>query len=164
MFSLSSLRLRRAGAAAAAPLRRAFSMPSYSATKPGGGRVVRPLSPHLSIYSFKENMLTSVVFRGCGILMTGGLAALAGVALVSERKFPAHVHALQSFPLLNAAVKFGVAFPLTFHLLGGLRHIAWDNVLFHNLKSASTSGFAALGVAGALAAGAVFVEGEPAHE
>lgn len=116
-----------AGSSAAAA-RRAFAMPSYSATKPGGGRVVRPLSPHLAVYTFKENMLTSVVFRGCGILMTGGLAALAGVALASERKFPQHVHALQQVPLLNAAVKFGVAFPLSYHLMGGLRHIAWDNV------------------------------------
>lgn len=115
-------------ASAAAAARRGFAMPSYSATKPSGGRVVRPLSPHLTVYSFKENMLTSIVFRGCGILMTGGLAALAGVALASERKFPQHVHALQQVPLLNAAVKFGVAFPLSYHLMGGLRHIAWDNV------------------------------------
>lgn len=32
-----------------------FSMHSYTATKPGGGQVVRPLSPHLTVYVFKEN-------------------------------------------------------------------------------------------------------------
>jgi hypothetical protein len=32
----------------------------------------RPLSPHLTIYTFKVNMITSVLFRGTGIVMTGG--------------------------------------------------------------------------------------------
>jgi hypothetical protein len=34
---------------------RPFSMHSYTATKPGGGQVIRPLSPHLTVYVFKEN-------------------------------------------------------------------------------------------------------------
>lgn len=105
-------------------------------------------------------MLTSIVFRGTGILMFGGLAALAGVALGSEKKFPAHVHALQQWPLLSALVKFGVAFPLSYHLLGGLRHIAWDHVLYHDLHSATRSGWAALGAAGAVGVASMFVEGE----
>jgi hypothetical protein len=36
-------------------LKRPFSMHSYTATKPGGGQVIRPLSPHLTVYVFKEN-------------------------------------------------------------------------------------------------------------
>lgn len=65
--------------------------------------------------------------------------------------------ALQQWPLLNALVKFGVAFPFAYHFAGGLRHIAWDNILFHNPVSARISGYAALGF-GAVAglAGAVY--------
>lgn len=32
----------------------------------------RPLSPHLTIYRFGINMITSTIFRGTGIAMTGG--------------------------------------------------------------------------------------------
>jgi hypothetical protein len=32
----------------------------------------RPLSPHLTIYKFRVNMITSVIFRGTGIFMAGG--------------------------------------------------------------------------------------------
>jgi succinate dehydrogenase cytochrome b556 subunit len=137
------------------------SLDSYTATKPGGGKVVRPLSPHLTVYSFKENMLTSIVFRGTGILMFGGLVALGGVALVGKHKFPAYVYALQQMPALNFLVKFFAAFPLTYHLLGGLRHLAWDNIMFHSLKDAKTSGYAALGTAAAVAVIASVMEAEP---
>jgi succinate dehydrogenase/fumarate reductase cytochrome b subunit len=66
------------------------------------------------------------------------------------------VASLQAHPVLNAIVKFGVAFPFAYHFFGGLRHLAWDNILFHNPVSARTSGLAAIavgvvgGVAGAL--------------
>jgi len=39
----------------------------------------RPLSPHLTIYKFRVNMITSVIFRGTGILMAGGM--YIGIAL-----------------------------------------------------------------------------------
>lgn len=39
----------------------------------------------------------------------------------------AYIWHLQQYPILSALVKFGVAFPLTYHLLGGMRHMvrAW---------------------------------------
>ena len=55
------------------------------------------------------------------------------------------VAALQQYPLLNAIVKFGIAFPFAYHFAGGLRHLAWDNVVYHNLPAARTSGLAAIG-------------------
>ena len=30
---------------------------------------------------------------------------------------------LQSYPLVNAIVKFGVAFPFAYHFAGGVRHL-----------------------------------------
>jgi hypothetical protein len=52
----------RAAAASGAPCRLASS---DAASK-------RPLSPHLTIYKFSPNMITSTTFRGTGIAMTVG--------------------------------------------------------------------------------------------
>jgi succinate dehydrogenase/fumarate reductase cytochrome b subunit len=101
------------------------------------------------------------MFRGCGVLMFVGLAGLGGVSLMSDKKFPAYVYQLQQMPALNFLVKFFVAFPLSYHLLGGLRHIAWDHIIFHNLESARTSGLAAIGVSAAIAAVASVSQSEP---
>ncbi len=38
----------------------------------GVGHPTRPLSPHITIYTFKENMISSVLFRGTGMAMTFG--------------------------------------------------------------------------------------------
>jgi hypothetical protein len=71
------------------------------------------------------------------------------------------VASLQAHPVLNAIVKFGVAFPFAYHFFGGLRHLAWDNILFHNPVSARTSGIAAIavGVAGGVV-GALYESSE----
>jgi succinate dehydrogenase (ubiquinone) cytochrome b560 subunit len=39
---------------------------------------------------------------------------------------PACTSILGSIPLLGHVFKFGVAFPLVYHYLGGIRHIVWD--------------------------------------
>ena len=64
---------------------------------------------------------------------------------------------LQQYPLINAIVKFGVAFPFAYHFFGGLRHLAWDNVIYHNPAAVRTSGLAAIGFGVAVGlAGAVY--------
>lgn len=53
--------------------------------------------------------------------MTGiGALALAGVDV------PAFMAAVGDCSLFGTAAKFAVTFPLTFHYLGGLRHLYWD--------------------------------------
>jgi len=103
----------------------------------------RPLSPHLTIYTFKENMITSVLFRGTGIAMTLGLGAFAIAApfvLTPSRPWRSYVASLQSVPLANAIVKFGVAFPFAYHAIGGVRHLLWDNIIGHTPELARKSG------------------------
>ncbi len=52
----------------------ASSTPSSSTTivRHAATAKARPMSPHLTIYKFRINMITSVMFRGTGIVMTGG--------------------------------------------------------------------------------------------
>jgi succinate dehydrogenase (ubiquinone) cytochrome b560 subunit len=53
--------------------------------------------------------------------LTGiGALALAGVDV------PAFMAAVGDCSLFGTAAKFAVTFPLTFHYLGGLRHLYWD--------------------------------------
>lgn len=146
------------------------------------------MSPHLEIYTFKQNMATSVLFRGTGIVMTAGacvgarefvggskmpprapppsprtrtaagLGSLAIAGLFSSKPYKHHLHTLQSYPLLNGIVKFGVAFPLAYHFAGGLRHLAWDNLVGHNTKAIVSSGRVAVGVAAAIGVVAAVTE------
>jgi succinate dehydrogenase/fumarate reductase cytochrome b subunit len=88
----------------------------------------RPPPPHLplapqTIYKFRINMITSVIFRGTGIFLTGGLAAVSIATLPSSSPITDYVWHLQQYPLLSALTKFAIAGPLTYHLLGGLRHL-----------------------------------------
>lgn len=55
MFASTSLISRLFAHKSLSIQKKHFSMHSYTATKPGGGQVVRPLSPHLTVYVFKEN-------------------------------------------------------------------------------------------------------------
>jgi hypothetical protein len=54
-------------------------------------------------------------------------AGIAGLSIANipntSTPFKEYVWKLQQYPLLSALVKFGVSFPLAYHLLGGLRHL-----------------------------------------
>jgi succinate dehydrogenase/fumarate reductase cytochrome b subunit len=119
----------------------------------------RPMSPHLTIYKFPFNAVTSVGFRATGILLTAGMfsfhcgcppvfvqvwrhrhenhsclvvcwwpgAGLAGVALIAkDEPLEYYVKALKTHPFLTFLVKLSVAAPLTYHYIGGLRHLVCD--------------------------------------
>lgn len=55
--------------------------------------------------------------------MVGGLSALAIASLPSSMTLSEALWNLQQYPAANAIVKFGVVFPLSYHYLGGLRHL-----------------------------------------
>jgi succinate dehydrogenase / fumarate reductase, cytochrome b subunit len=116
----------------------------------------KPLSPHLTIYKFGDNMIMSTVFRGTGIFMTAGVGLLSSAYIFSGKDLKHYIALLQEYPFLNALVKFGVFFPLTFHYLGGLRHLAWDNVYGQNKEWVKKTGFGAAGAAGLVGAVAMF--------
>jgi len=63
------------------------------------------------------------VCAGTGCVMAGGLSALAIASLPSSMTLSEVVWNLQQYPAANAIVKFGIVFPLTYHYLGGLRHL-----------------------------------------
>jgi len=92
-------------------------------------RLNRPLSPHLSIYKFQANMALSISHRITGLAQNGMLYGLALGAMVLPGNFPYYLGMLEAAhlnPALIFGAKFLVAFPFTYHLCHGLRHLYWD--------------------------------------
>ena len=87
----------------------------------------RPLSPHLQVYRWQVQMVTSILHRATGMaLVVGALAMVWGlVALAAgpERwaEFTACVGSVPGQVLLFA---FGWA--LAYHLINGIRHLVQD--------------------------------------
>ena len=106
-------------------------------------------------------MITSVLFRGTGIAMTLGLGLFAlssPFVFTPFRPWKHYVYKLQQYPIVNAVVKFGVAFPFIYHSMGGIRHLLWDQVIFHTPELARKSGPVIVGAGVALGAIAAIVQ------
>jgi succinate dehydrogenase/fumarate reductase cytochrome b subunit len=58
--------------------------------------------------------------------------------------------ALQESMMLKPMVKLAIAFPLSYHLLGGIRHLAWDSVWGHEISQVNVSSYGIIGGATAI--------------
>eukprot|EP00956_Cyclotella_meneghiniana_P039549 scaffold173911_cov69-Cyclotella_meneghiniana.AAC.1 len=103
-----------------------FKKQNYSSRM---AKTSRPVSPHVTIYSFPIAALTSITTRVTGCALSFGCAGLGVVEIFGGSG--AALSLMQdiggSGALLAAGAKFSVAFPLVYHYLGGLRHFVWDN-------------------------------------
>jgi len=89
----------------------------------------RPVSPHVSIYSFPIAALTSIAIRISGMSLSIGAFGVACLELTggsgSSLEFVQSIADMDSI-VVPAAAKTAVAFPFIYHYLGGLRHFYWD--------------------------------------
>jgi succinate dehydrogenase / fumarate reductase cytochrome b subunit len=92
--------------------------------KPGHAR---PLSPHLTVYRWQMTMLGSIVHRLTGMGLAVGALALAWW-LVAISNGPESFEFFESWATtpLGLVLLFGFTWALGFHLLNGVRHLAWD--------------------------------------
>lgn len=103
----------------------------------------RPLSPHMSIYRFQLPAITSILIR-----ITGN-ALLVGALLVVWWLLAAATSA-QYFDMVNGIltswfgdlVMLGSVWALWYHLLGGVRHLIWDQIIGLDMKTAERMGWA----------------------
>ncbi|XP_016049934.1 succinate dehydrogenase cytochrome b560 subunit, mitochondrial isoform X2 [Erinaceus europaeus] len=89
----------------------------------------RPLSPHITIYSWSLPMAMSICHRGTGMALSAGVSLFGLSALLLPGNFEGHldlVKALCLAPALIHTAKFGLAFPLMYHIWNGIRHLIWD--------------------------------------
>jgi succinate dehydrogenase / fumarate reductase cytochrome b subunit len=105
----------------------------------------RPLSPHLQVYKPQLTSITSILHRFSGIALSAGvlyllcwLLAVAGGAEAFDR--------LQEFngSLIGRLLLLGWSVAFFYHLLNGIRHLAWDAGFGFDLPTAYKSGYAVL--------------------
>lgn len=93
--------------------------------------VQRPLSPHLQVYRPQLTSTLSILHRITGLLLSLGGVLLVGWVLVLAQGPDHHAHVLQvagsGFMKWVVCAGFYVfVFSLVYHLLNGIRHLAWD--------------------------------------
>ena len=87
----------------------------------------RPLSPHLQVYRWQVQMVTSILHRATGSVLSFGALAFAWglMALAGGRdSWAAFAHCIGS--PLGMVVLFGWAWAFSFHLINGIRHLVQD--------------------------------------
>ena len=87
----------------------------------------RPLSPHLQIYSWPLTMAASITHRVTGMALAGGMLFLAWwliAAATSPEDYAVFVKVAEH--PIGQVVLFGLVWSLSFHILNGIRHLAWD--------------------------------------
>ncbi|HEY4076272.1 MAG TPA: succinate dehydrogenase, cytochrome b556 subunit [Rhizomicrobium sp.] len=101
----------------------------------------RPLSPHLTIYRWQVTMLASITHRATGVALVVGALALAWW-LISVSNGPEGYEsfmALANTPI-GWFILFGFTWSLSFHMLNGIRHLAWDLGYGFNKVTATQTG------------------------
>jgi succinate dehydrogenase / fumarate reductase, cytochrome b subunit len=123
----------------------------------------RPLSPHWTHMQWPLTMATSIVHRGTGLSLSVGAIALCWwlYAVASGPVAFDDFNRVASTPL-GQVVLFGLIWSLGYHLLNGIRHLAWDLGFGFALKTAHMNSI--LAIAGSIVlAAAVFAVAYTGH-
>ena len=115
----------------------------------------RPLSPFMlgSYYRFQLTSLSSLMHRATGVALAVGsllLAAWLGAAAAGPAAFATMSALLGSLPGKVALFVFSAC--LVYHLLNGIRHLAWDAGHGYEIPKAYASGYAVMALSVVLTA------------
>ena len=102
----------------------------------------RPLSPHLSVYRWQIQMVTSILHRATGIaLALGSVMVVAGlVALAAGPEAFARVRAFCA-SWIGILLLLGWTWSLSFHLLNGIRHLLQDAGMGYEVRTFVRNGW-----------------------
>jgi len=106
----------------------------------------RPLSPHLQVYKPQLTSMLSIVHRITGVALTVGSIVLIWwlVAAAGSREQFEYVQGLLNHRL-GQFLLLGWTFALNYHLLNGIRHLAWDMGWGLDIKRTYQTGWAVIG-------------------
>ena len=118
----------------------------------------RPLSPHLQIYRWPITMAASITHRATGIALAAGTIFLSWWLIAAASGPDAYaIFARVAADPLGEIVLFGFLWSLSFHLLNGIRHLAWDAGYGFKVPTAKLTAVLVYGGSLLLAAGAFAV-------
>lgn len=115
----------------------------------------RPLSPFLTVYRWPVTMATSITHRMTGVALAGGTLLIAWwlLAVASGPETFNFFNSTMATPL-GQIVLFGFAWSLAYHLVNGIRHLAWDFGYGFAVPTANKTGIGVFALSLLLAAGA----------
>jgi succinate dehydrogenase / fumarate reductase cytochrome b subunit len=96
----------------------------------------RPLSPHLQVYSWQIQMVTSILHRATGVVLVLG-SLLVACAFLSLAAGPAEWVRFSGFARsgLGFLILFGWSWALAYHLINGIRHLVQDAGYAYKVES-----------------------------
>lgn len=113
---------------------------------------VRPLSPHMTIYKPQLTSVLSIFHRLTGSLL--GLLIVVSFVLFYYSLFYVGLSFQYSicfdlfsmFSTFVLAIGYFLVFVISFHVLNGIRHLAWDLALGLEIKNLYTTGMIVSGL------------------
>ena len=100
-----------------------------------------PLSPHLQIYRWHISSLISITHRISGVINLLALILIFYWLVVlsfGESNYESFLLIVNSFS--GKFILVGFTWSMIFHLLSGIRHLAWDLGFGYEIKTANISG------------------------
>lgn len=133
------------------------------ADTPHPARRPRPLSPFVTIYHWPVTMATSIVHRvtGCGLAI-GAVVLAWWLFSIANGFIPYNRFMDLAATPLGQVILFGFTWSLAYHLLNGIRHLAWDMGYGFSKSQASLNSIIVIAGSILLAAG-VFVLAYTGH-
>ncbi len=87
----------------------------------------RPLSPHLQVYRWQVQMVTSILHRATGVaLVVGALAMVYALVALASGPERWEVFAACAASVFGQIILFAFSWALSFHLINGVRHLLQD--------------------------------------
>ena len=100
-----------------------------------------PLSPHLQIYRWQISSLLSITHRISGVINLLALILIFFWLIFlgsGESNYELFLLIINSF--FGKFILIGFSWSMSFHLLSGIRHLAWDLGYGFEIKTANISG------------------------
>jgi succinate dehydrogenase / fumarate reductase cytochrome b subunit len=106
----------------------------------------RPLSPHVTVWKWQLNSISSILIRitGNAMLVSAFLLVWWLIGAATDAEYFAFVDGLVTSVVGDIVMTLSVL-GLWYHALGGVRHLVWDTGRGLDLKTSDRMGWAMVG-------------------